>query len=110
RLDSPRLTPLTAATRYRILQECLTNVTRHARAECVAVQLRRHDGIIELEVRDDGVGFEAGRGSDIGLGLRGMRERVALSGGTIDVASRPGHGTTVRVRIPADRAMRRARR
>jgi signal transduction histidine kinase len=108
RVDSPRLPPLTAATMYRILQECLTNVTRHARAKRAAVELRRDDRTIELVVRDDGVGFETGRGSDMGLGLRGMRERVALSGGTIEVASRPGHGTTVRVRLPADRGVRRA--
>jgi len=110
RLDSPRLPPLSAATMYRILQECLTNVTRHARATRAGVELRRDDCSIELVVRDDGIGFETGRGSDVGLGLRGMRERVALSGGTIEVASKPGHGTTVRVRIPADRAARRARR
>ncbi len=110
RLDSPRLPPLTAATMYRILQECLTNVTRHARATRAEVELRRDATRIELVVRDDGIGFETGRGSDVGLGLRGMRERVALSGGTIEVASKPGHGTTVRVRIPADRAVRRGRR
>jgi signal transduction histidine kinase len=109
RLDSPRLPPLSAATMYRILQECLTNVTRHARATRAGVELRRDDHTIELVVRDNGIGFKTGRGSDVGLGLRGMRERVALSGGTIDVASTPGHGTTVRVRIPADRSMRRVK-
>jgi signal transduction histidine kinase len=110
RLDSPRLAPLAAATMYRILQECLTNVTRHARATHARVELRRDDHTIELVVQDDGRGFKVRRGSDVGLGLRGMRERVALSGGTIDVVSTPGHGTTVRVQIPAGRAVRRARR
>jgi signal transduction histidine kinase len=102
RLDSPRLAPLTAATMYRILQECLTNVARHAQAKCASVTLRRDDRGIELVVRDDGIGFETDRTNGDRLGLRGMRERVALSRGSIEVESRPGEGAMIRVRLPID--------
>lgn len=103
-VDSPRLLPLTAATMYRILQETLTNVVRHARAETVRVKLTRDQSALELMVSDDGVGFETGRSNDrnSGLGLRGMRERATLLGGSIQIQSTPGTGATVRVRIPAE--------
>jgi signal transduction histidine kinase len=106
-LDSPRLAPLVAATMYRILQETLTNVARHAQARKAAVELKRNESSLELVVRDDGVGFEASTASDseMGLGLHGMRERVALLGGSIQIDSKTGRGTEVRARIPAgDRA------
>jgi PAS domain S-box-containing protein len=107
-LDSPRLAPLTAATMYRLLQETLTNVARHAHARKVAVELTRDESSLELVVRDDGVGFEAShsQGAASGLGLRGMRERVALLGGAIKIESTPGQGTVVRARIPARTARR----
>ena len=102
-LDSPRLAPLVAATIYRLLQETLTNVARHALARKVAVELKRDESSLELVVRDDGVGFDASRTLDTasGLGLRGMRERVTLLGGSIAIESAPGQGTVVRARIPA---------
>ncbi len=101
-LDSPRLAPMAAATVYRILQEALTNVARHASARTVTVALRRDGAGIELLVQDDGVGFDVRRALDAvsGLGLRGMRERVTLLGGSIQIESRPGRGTVVRARIP----------
>jgi len=109
-LDSPRLAPLAAATMYRILQETLTNVARHARARNVAVELKRDESALELLVRDDGVGFEVRLTRDAmsGLGLHGMRERVTLLGGSIDIESRPGQGTVVRARIPAGSTARRS--
>lgn len=102
-LDSPPLPPLAAATMYRILQESLTNVARHADARTVGVELTRDDGALELVVRDDGIGFKVSRAHDagLGLGLRGMRERATLLGGSIRIESRPGEGTVVRARIPA---------
>jgi PAS domain S-box-containing protein len=101
-LDTPRLAPLAAAAMYRILQETLTNVARHARATSVAVELKRDETALELTVRDDGVGFEVKGAHDTvsGLGLHGMRERVTLQGGSILIESAPGQGTVVRVRIP----------
>lgn len=101
RLDSPPLPPLVAATAYRILQEAMANVARHARARHVRVDLKRHASWLELTVQDDGAGFDMHPGSGIPrLGLRGMRERATLLGGAIDIESRPGRGTVVRARIP----------
>jgi signal transduction histidine kinase len=100
---SHALPPLAATTLYRILQEALTNVARHARARNVGVELLQQGTMLTLVVRDDGVGFDAGAGlrEAQGLGLHGMQERVALLGGSVEIESRPGHGTVVRARIPA---------
>ena len=91
---------------YRILQEALANVGRHAGATAVAVELEVADDRLELRVRDDGAGFDPGsvgrgRGDSpgAGLGLSGMAERARLAGGELDVRSAPGGGTTVSFRI-----------
>jgi two-component system, NarL family, sensor histidine kinase UhpB len=91
---------------YRILQEALANVGRHAGATAVAVELEVADDRLELRVRDDGAGFDPGSvgrgGGDspgAGLGLSGMAERARLAGGELDVLSAPGGGTTVSLRI-----------
>jgi signal transduction histidine kinase len=97
------LPPLVQTTMYRILQEALTNVARHAHAQVVAVELKCEGTVLELVVRDDGVGFDVGtvRSEASGLGLHGMQERVALLGGSFEIESTPGRGTTVRARVPA---------
>ena len=102
-LDSYRVPPLIATSLYRIMQESLTNVARHARATKVVVGLTCDGSMLELLVRDDGVGFDAdaARNEASGLGLHGMQERAALLGGSVEIASRPGHGTMVRARLPA---------
>jgi PAS domain S-box-containing protein len=86
---------------FRIAQEALTNVDRHARAHTVEVRLRGLDGGLQLAVQDDGLGFDPaavkGRRS---LGHASMRERVRLAGGELDIESAPGHGTTVVAWIP----------
>ena len=90
---------------YRILQESLNNIMKHARAHKVDVLVQRRAGEISLVVEDDGVGFEAGNGSSEvsgGLGLSGMRERAALLGGSLEIESRKGNGTTVLVRMPIE--------
>ena len=97
-LDADGLSPLLRATVYRVLQEALTNVARHARAQRVHVRLRRGANAVELRVQDDGAGFKPGKSGR--LGLRGMRERAALLGGSVDVESEPGAGTTITARIP----------
>ena len=91
---------------YRILQEALANIGRHAGATAVAVELDVDNGGLELRVRDDGAGFDpvsvSRNGSDnggAGLGLSGMAERARLAGGELDVRSAPGSGTTVTLRI-----------
>jgi len=86
-------------TLYRIVQECLTNISRHAGASNVQIELTREPGHIELMVRDDGTGFDpyvAGRG----FGLLGIRERVKALGGTCRIDSASGRGSTILVQIP----------
>jgi PAS domain S-box-containing protein len=98
-----RLSPLVQSTMYRILQEALTNVARHAQARAVAVVLKHEQTVLELVIQDDGVGFDpaAVLSEASGLGLHGMQERVALLGGSVQIESRRGHGTMIRARIPA---------
>jgi signal transduction histidine kinase len=90
------------STTYRLVQEGLTNVVKHADAQQVQVRVTDVDDTVEILVRDDGRGFE-GDAETQGFGLIGMRERVALVHGTLDVESAPGEGTTLRARIPARR-------
>lgn len=89
---------------YRIAQEALTNVMRHAGARCVSVRVGRAAGRLELDIHDDGIGFDPGRlrAMEGGLGLMGMRERARHAGGEWTILSTPGHGTTVRARLPID--------
>jgi PAS domain S-box-containing protein len=85
---------------FRIFQETLTNVARHANASEVNVRLAREDGNLVLEVRDNGKGFSEERLAGGSLGILGMRERVLLVAGEFTITGGPGKGTTVRVRIP----------
>ena len=90
-------------TLYRIAQEAMTNVARHARATRVDVLLQRQQDHVILVVEDDGVGFEPGQPPKAthGFGLKGMRERASLVGATIEIESAPGRGTTILVRSAA---------
>lgn len=95
-----------ATAAYRILQESLTNVARHAGASRVNVELTLRDGALELVVRDNGAGFEESQGAAAagdrqGMGLVGTRERADALGRELRVESRRGEGTTIRVRLPA---------
>jgi signal transduction histidine kinase len=97
---------------YRIAQEALNNVAKHAKAGNVDVLLESLSGQISLIVEDDGVGFEEAQtssGVDQRLGLVGMRERAALVGGTFAIESHPGSGSTVGVRIPVPVRSKRGR-
>jgi PAS domain S-box-containing protein len=96
-------------TCFRIVQEALTNVMRHAQAQQVSVELRRRDEDLLVVIRDDGVGFDlrhtlqrTERGAS--LGLLGMQERVHLVGGQIEIESAPTRGTEVRIRFPMSKA------
>ena len=97
-----RLPPEVETALFRIAQEALTNVIRHAQATAVQVRLRREPGAVSLEVRDDGVGLKALPATQPGehLGMFGMRERARLLGGELQVRSVPPHGTLVQVKIP----------
>jgi signal transduction histidine kinase len=90
---------------YRIAQEGLTNVARHAKASHVEVRIEGLDDIIRMTIRDNGQGFQtigkAGSKKKNRLGLIGMRERAEMVGGSFQVDSAPGQPTTVRVEIPA---------
>ncbi len=85
---------------YRVTQEALNNVVRHAGAKHVSVDISRADGSVALEVADDGVGFAVGDELR-GLGLDGMAERARLVDGEFEIESAPGRGTTLRLRVPA---------
>lgn len=102
-----RLSPHLETTLYRIAQEALTNIARHAEARQVWLTMTRTDRRIALSVRDDGRGFEVNPvvsppDDRVGLGLFGMKERAVLAGGTFAVDSHPGKGTRIIVRIPVE--------
>jgi signal transduction histidine kinase/DNA-binding NarL/FixJ family response regulator len=96
------LTPTIEAGVYRVAQEALTNVRRHAEARVAVVQLRFEAGDLALIVQDDGRGMERDRavGPDGGFGLTSMQERTRLMGGMMSLESEPGRGTRVEVRVP----------
>jgi len=108
--EVPRLKGSVATAAYRIAQEALTNVARHARASNVDVSLSVRNNVLLVTVADSGRGFDPGTLSEaegLGLagmreraGLAGMRERAGLAGGTLTIASERGEGTTVSLEIP----------
>jgi len=92
---------------FRVAQEALSNVTRHAGARVASVALKPMDGGFLLAIRDDGVGFDpTSQGSGRSLGLVSMRERVRLVNGTLDIESAPGQGTTILAWVPAEGELR----
>lgn len=100
-LEASRFAPDVETTIYRIVQEALTNVVRHAGARLLSVVVERQDGRAIAIVEDNGVGFDPERSAAAGrLGLIGMRERAALVGGRLEIESSPGKGTSVIIQIP----------
>ncbi len=91
---------------YRIVQEALTNVTRHAAARNVLVELRYGSAELEVGVEDDGLGGLLDGGREMGHGLLGMRERVAVAGGELDFGPRPEGGWRVRAHLPYEELVR----
>jgi signal transduction histidine kinase len=94
---------------YRVVQEALTNVVRHAKASRVRVCIASRGGMMGMEIKDNGEGFQV-EGAHFAktserLGLLGMRERVEMVGGTFCVDSTPGKATTIRVEIPQKPAL-----
>jgi signal transduction histidine kinase len=101
----PPLSPEVTTALYRVAQEALTNIARHARATAVLIACTLNDAHVVLEIEDDGVGFVPARVSQPretgeGLGLLGMRERLALLGGRLEIESEPGRGTRVIAMAP----------
>jgi signal transduction histidine kinase len=99
-LDAVRLPGEVETALYRIVQEALTNVAKHAEATRVSVVVTRRGNAVTAVIEDDGQGFGAGGGSGDGLGLVGMKERVGLLGGRLAIESTEGAGTTVVAEVP----------
>ncbi|MCX5888145.1 MAG: PAS domain S-box protein [Deltaproteobacteria bacterium] len=102
-LNMPQVDDLVATAAYRITQEALTNVARHAFATKVKIDLQVKRGVLTLSVADNGRGFNPQKLSESDcLGLAGMRERASLLGGSLELQSQPGKGTRVYFRLPLD--------
>lgn len=90
-----------ASCLYRVAQESLHNITKHAEAKHVSVALTFKKGTVALSIADDGVGFvQAGVAGRGGLGLIGMEERARLVNGKLSIATRPGHGARIALEVP----------
>jgi signal transduction histidine kinase len=104
-----RIEPEIETVLYRVAQEALANVAKHSKARHVWVFLRADDDRADMQIRDDGIGFDPARVSgmvDNGhFGLAGMRERVEMAGGSYGLVSAPGMGTLIRVRLPRRRVL-----
>jgi signal transduction histidine kinase len=99
-----RLDPALETTVFRAAQEALANVVKHARASRLVVTGRSEDGVLTVEIADDGIGFVPDEQLQAGvrerLGMRSMAERIALTGGALDVRSGPDAGTTISISVP----------
>jgi signal transduction histidine kinase len=85
---------------YRVAQEALANVTKHALAQHLVVQLEQHNGLLSLQISDDGCGFQLDRvDTQNHLGLKGMQERAEMMGGVLNVESKPGEGTRIQLMV-----------
>ncbi len=98
----PSLPDATAIGLFRILQESLTNVMRHAEAHTVELSLTLSDDVLCMRIADDGKGFDQRAERPASFGLVGMRERVLIMGGQLHLDTLPGEGTTLRIHIPLD--------
>jgi signal transduction histidine kinase len=99
-LQPVRLSAAAELTVYRLVQEAITNISKYAQARQVRIRLQVLDGLVDLSVSDDGVGFDSGKRSSSAHGLVGMRSRVEAEGGTLEVLSQPGQGTRLHARLP----------
>ena len=117
--NSSRLSPEIETALYRVVQEAINNVARHAAARNVEISLVLHDGTASVSIRDDGIGFDmnelsTGTLKEIdsgklvisedtrGLGLLGMQERIELLGGELEIVSNPGNGTQIHISVPVE--------
>jgi two-component system sensor histidine kinase UhpB len=100
-----KLPPQIETAFYRIVQEALNNIAKHALASCIEVRLERRDSIISLTILDNGKGFDLKKvfqpeSPERGFGILGMQERVSLLGGHIDIRSKPNIGTEIEIEVP----------
>jgi signal transduction histidine kinase len=98
--EDERLPAEVETTMYRIVQEALTNVAKHADATRISILVTRKNEKVVVVIEDDGTGFDAGQVRQDALGLAGIRERVALHGGRLRIETAPGKGTTVAAEVP----------
>jgi signal transduction histidine kinase len=99
-----RLSPEVEITIYRVVQEALTNVVKHSGAQHVSIVVSQRDGAVAATIDDDGRGFDLSEVRADALGLLGMRERLALIGGTLEVETAHGSGSTIAAQVPAPAA------
>lgn len=97
----PQLPDIYNITLYRILQEALTNIVKHSQASQVWVDLSMEDDRINLTVQDNGIGFSEEETQSNGIGLTGLRERITVAGGTLNIDSVPKHGTILSAQFPS---------
>ena len=101
--DVEKIDNETRTALYRVAQEAFTNVARHAQASLVNVTISRRQKLVWMEIHDNGRSFDVKRltgKASMRLGLLGMRERIEMVGGTLDIESEPGKGTTIRAQVP----------
>jgi signal transduction histidine kinase len=99
-LGEKRLPPEVDTALYRVVQESLTNIVKHANAHSVSISLARRDSAVAAVIEDDGGGFDQRVVREGGVGLLGMRERLALLDGRLEIETRPGAGTTLVAEVP----------
>jgi signal transduction histidine kinase len=99
-LGETRLPSEVETALYRVVQESLTNIVKHANATRISVTLARRETGVAAVIEDDGAGFEPRTVREGGVGLLGMRERLALIDGRLEIESRPGAGTTIVAEVP----------
>jgi signal transduction histidine kinase len=101
--DVGRLAPVTEQAIYRVVQEALHNVAKHAQARNVTIQVARDNHVVHVQVEDDGVGIQPSRGNsrDRTFGLAGIKERIAMLGGVSRVISTREKGTRIEITVPA---------
>jgi two-component system, NarL family, sensor histidine kinase DevS len=100
RLQDDRLPEEVETVLYRIVQEALTNIVKHAQASRVSIVVTQKPGAVGAVIEDDGRGFDPDQSVDGGIGLIGMRERVALLDGSMTIETAPGKGTTLVIEVP----------
>jgi len=98
--EEPEISIALKESLYRIAQEAMNNIAKHANASEAEIKLQADDGQLILAILDNGIGFDTNQKFPGHLGLQSMSERVARSGGTFTLESAPGHGTRIRVKIP----------
>lgn len=104
--EEPALPDAVKIGLFRIIQESLTNVARYAQAKNLSVQMKYQNDDLVLTIRDDGIGFDKTKiASKKTLGILGMRERTTMMGGSYEIISEPGEGTTVIVKVPVEQAL-----